>query len=128
MKRATHILAAIVASTAFLLHGCGASKTTAEDWEKKKEAAVKDIDRQIDEIQKNLSDLKLRAEKMGEQAAAKYQQALIDAQPQIDTLKKQSEELKSTAKEKWDEAKVKMDQGLGSLKRTYEQLKSDLTS
>lgn len=128
MKRATHILAAIVVSTAFVLHGCGSSKMTSEDWQKKKEAAVKDIDQKIEQIQKNLSDLKGRAEKMGEEAKAKYQRAWVDMQPQLDTLKKQAEELKSTAEEKWDEGKVKMDQALDSLQKTCEQLKSDLTS
>jgi RNA-splicing ligase RtcB len=134
MKRATRILLAgaaatgLIVSTALVFHGCGTSTMRTENWQKKKQAALEDIDRRIDRIQQNLSDLKRRGETLGEEAGAKYRQAAVEMQPQVDKLKKESAELRSTAAEKWEEAKVKMDQALDSLQKTYEHLKSDLTS
>jgi Tfp pilus assembly protein PilX len=84
-----------------------------EAYQKKAEAALKDIDERI-------VDLKAKAKTAGAEIKAKADQDIEALSKKRDAASQRLAEIKSATAEKWDEVKSKTDAALDDLKKGFE--------
>jgi DNA repair exonuclease SbcCD ATPase subunit len=87
-----------------------------------KEEYQNSIDKQLAELRERLRTLKAKAEKAGEKAKLKFQEASKEFERQMATAKQNFEKIKAEGAKTWNEARAKMDALMKELERSYERL------
>ena len=111
-----------------------AQRETAEAYDavkayamKKKEEFGRQAEATLESYEKQIQELKARAEKAGGNARDKYREALAEWEKEKAEANKQLEELKSASADAWTEVEQRIETSMDELKRLYEEAKSALT-
>jgi primosomal protein N'' len=93
-----------------------------ESKEPQKEEYRRKIEQKLTELGDRLKALKGEAEKAGEKAKVKFQEASKDFDKYMESAKRNFEKIKTESAKTWEEAKAKMDFLMKELERSYERL------
>ena len=121
MKYFTFLIVAIACS--IILSACGSQNTGSN---RQKEEYQAEIQAQLDELSKQIQELRAEAEQTGMAAAPEIAEVLIELEAQRQAANQGLEELGAASEETWKEFKPEVEEALDKLEAIYQQVLSQL--
>jgi Skp family chaperone for outer membrane proteins len=103
-----------------------AADATAEALEDTLDEYRRGVARELDEIDREIEELKATAEEKGDEARAKADAALEELDERRRAVARELDKLKSSSGEAWDDVRGGIDRAMADLKNAYEKAKEEL--
>jgi septal ring factor EnvC (AmiA/AmiB activator) len=122
------VLGIIFVAMLLITTGCGKAETPQQKAQKKVTAQMDQLQKNIDNLKKSYTDRLTEMQKKFDAQIAKarkeYSESMAALKQKQDEAKKELAELKKATGAVWQKAKVKLDKTVDDLQKSYEEAKS----